>query len=80
MPEPIMCCWGSQLSIGYEGAFHIRGFRDDEDILLQACINESTGIEKKTNVLDIYQTRQNVLAGLKGLGYETIRRPIIAAL
>ncbi len=71
MPEPIMCCWGSQLSIGYEGAFHIRGFRDDEDFLLQACINESTGIEKKTNVLDIYQTRQNVLAGLKGLGCET---------
>lgn len=65
MPEPLPC-WGSQLSIGYEGSFKIRGFRDDLDEYFQVCIDESTNIEKKTDVLHIYQGEQNALAGLKG--------------
>lgn len=65
MPEPLPC-WGSQLSIGYEGAIKTRGYRDDFDECLQVCINKSTDIEKKTNVLHIYQSPENALAALKG--------------
>ncbi len=66
MPEPLIDCWSSQFSIGYEGAFHARGFRDEGDDCLQADIDASTTIRKKTNVLQIYQCNQNALAALKG--------------
>ena len=72
MPEPL-ACWGGQLTIGYEGVLSTRGFRDDGDECLQVCINESTDIEKKTNVLHIYEGTQNGLAALKG--FDTATKP-----
>jgi hypothetical protein len=71
MPEPLIPCWGGQLSIGYEGAIHTRGFRDDGDDSLQAHIHASRDIKRKTNVLEIYQRNQNALAALKGFDSET---------
>ncbi len=65
MPRPLPC-WGGQLSIGYEGAIKTKGFRDDGDERFQVCIDQSSEIDKKTNVLHIYQTDQNGLAALKG--------------
>lgn len=65
MPEPLPC-WGGQFTLGYEGAIKTKGFRDDGDDCLQVCIDASTDLEKRTNVLHIYQTVQNGLAALKG--------------
>ena len=72
MPEPLPC-WGSQTSIGYEGTVSTKGFRDDGDECLQICIKESTCIDKRTNVLHIYQNLENALAGLKG--FDAYSRP-----
>ncbi len=65
MPPPLPC-WGGQLSIGYEGAISTKGFRDDGDEFFQVCLGQSSNKDKKTNVLHIYQTNENALAGLKG--------------
>lgn len=73
MPEPIMPCWSSQLSIGYEGAVSTRGFLDDDDDHLQACIKVSSDTPKKSNVLHLYQPEQNGLASLKG--FDSVTKP-----
>jgi len=55
-----------QLTVGYEGSFHAKAFQDDCD----ACDNISnagcTTSSQRPNVLQIYQDKQNFLAGLKG--------------
>ncbi len=71
MPEPVVPCWGGQFSIGYEGAFHIRGFQDIDEYASQVCINDPAEGEKKVNVLQIFQDTQDGLAGLKGFSSET---------
>lgn len=72
MPEPIIPCWSSQLSVGYEGAFHVRGFLDD-DKRFQVCVDQCTDIDRKTNVLHLYQNEQNGLAAVKG--FDSITKP-----
>ena len=73
MPEPGVPSWSNTFSIGYEGAFNIRGFRSNEDeieinsIDTRAC----SGCDKKTCVLKIFQENQNALAALKGCDPDT---------
>ncbi len=81
MPEPVTSfegspfggspCWGGQLSVGYEGAFHIRAFQDDDDEDLEADINVSSSKEKKTCLFNIFGDTHNVLGGLKGFNSDT---------
>lgn len=52
-----------QFVIGYEGSVKSKGFRDDFDECFQ--IGKAPDIEKKVNVLQIYQSSQNVLAAFK---------------
>ena len=67
--DPVSTCWSSQATLSYEGAFHIRAFRDTDldGFDDQPC----TDSEKKVCVLDLYQERQNVLAGFKGFDANT---------
>ncbi len=73
IPEPLVPygSWGSQFSIGYEGAFHIRAFRDTEEPQLQSDLNSISARDKKTCLFNIYQDRHNVLAALKGFDSDT---------
>jgi len=57
-----------QLTIGYEGSFSTKAFQDD----FNDCNNipgtgsPCIGSNERSNVLQIYQDKQNFLAGLKG--------------
>lgn len=73
MPEPAFDCWFTQLSVGYEGSFHTRGFAADGDECLQIDIDQSGRVEKKTSVLQLYQPSQNVIAALQGADSKTER-------
>ena len=67
--DPVSTCWSSQATVTYEGAFHIRAFRDtDSD---EFDDQSAKNCEKKVCVLDLYQERQNVLAGFKGFDSKT---------
>lgn len=73
MPEPILCYgeWGSQLSVGYEGAFHIRAFRDTEEYEQQIDIERLPSRDKKTCLFSLFQDSQSALAALKGSNSDT---------
>lgn len=68
MPEPV---GSSQLSIGYEGAFHIRAFRDTEEYGMQIDLDKICSHDKKTCLFGLFQNTQNALAALKGTDSDT---------
>ncbi len=73
MPEPGVPDWCNTLSIGYEGVFHIRAFRGNEDELLEIDPKACIDCDKKACVLKIFQENQNALAALKG--FDTDSKP-----
>lgn len=56
--RPPLHTW--QLMVGYEGAFHIRGFMEDEDFSGQHIVCA------KGNVLQLWQKKQDAIAAFKG--------------
>lgn len=70
MPE-IWPCNPIQFTVGFEQSIKVRGFQDDFDEKNQFDKDCDIDIEKKVNVLRIYQERQNFLAALKGCDSST---------
>ena len=68
-PDPVSTCWSSQMTLTYEGAFHIKAFADiiEDERNCEPCRDH----EKKVCILDLYQDQQNVLAGFKGFESDT---------
>lgn len=56
--RPPESCW--QFFVGYEGAFHARGFMGDDDCGMTSCE------ETKGNVLQLWQKEQDGIAAFKG--------------
>jgi hypothetical protein len=63
IPEQVPCL-PFQFTVGYEGTISARGFQDDHEECNQ--VGEDCDTDKKVNVLQIYQHKQNALAALKG--------------
>lgn len=76
MPEPIGD-WSSQLSVAYEGAFHIRAFRDTEEFQLQIDLERISSHDKKTELFSLFQHSQNALAALKGTDSDTLSGSLV---
>lgn len=70
MPESIGIGLG-QLSIGYEGAFHIQAFQDTEEFQQQIDIHRLSTRDKKTPLFGLFQERHNVLGALRGSDSDT---------
>jgi len=76
IPDPVApfngSCFGGQFSAAYEGAFHIRAFRDDYDDRLEAHPKEHSDEKKKGSVFSLFEDRHSFLGALKGFDSTTL--------